>query len=54
MKLEDLKKIRDIIDREIDKMERNAEAQRRYVSKKGKRDKTLTQRVKELEAKLSK
>ena len=55
MKLEDLKKIRDIIDREIDKMERNAEAQRRYVSKKGKsKDKTLSERVKELEKKLSK
>lgn len=54
MKLEDLKKIRDIIDKEIDKMERNAEAQRRFVAKKGKgRDKTLTERVKELEKKLS-
>lgn len=36
MKLEDLKKIREIIDREIDKMKRNAEAQRRFVAKKRK------------------
>ena len=54
MKLEDLKKIRDIIDKEIEKMERNAETQRRFVAKKSKsKDKTLAERVKELEAKLS-
>ena len=55
MKLEDLKKIREIIDREIDKMERNAEAQRRYVSKKGKnKGQTLAERVQKLEKRLSK
>lgn len=55
MKLADLKKIRDIIDKEIEKMEKNAQAQRKFQAKKGDRkDKTLTERVKELEAKLSK
>lgn len=34
MKIEDLKKIRDIIDKEIIKMEKNAEAQRKFVAKK--------------------
>lgn len=54
MKLEDLKKIRDIIDKEIEKMERNAEAQRRFVAKKGKnKGQTLSERVQELEKKLS-
>ena len=42
MKIEDLKKIRDIIDKEIIKMEKNAEAQRKFVAKKNKpKDKTL-------------
>lgn len=54
MKLKDLKKIRDIIDKEIEKMEKNAEAQRRFVAKKEKgKEKTLAERVKELEKKLS-
>lgn len=57
MKLEDLKKIRAIIDKEIEKMEKNKEAQRRFVAKKGKgnkgKAKTLAERVKELENKLS-
>lgn len=55
MKLEDLKKIRDIIDKEIEKMERNAEAQRRFVAKKGKsKSQTLAERVQKLEKQLSK
>lgn len=55
MKLEDLKKMRDILDREIQKMERNAETQRRYVSKKGKnKGQTLAERVQKLEKQLSK
>lgn len=33
MKLEDLKKIRAIIDKEIEKMEKNAEAQKRFKAK---------------------
>lgn len=55
MKLEDLKKIRAIIDKEIEKMEKNKEAQRRFVAKKGKnKNKTLAERVQELEKKVSK
>lgn len=54
MKLDDLKKIRDIIDKEIDKMERNAEAQRKFVAKKGKKkSQTLSERVEKLEKQLS-
>lgn len=55
MKIEELKKIRDIIDKEIIKMEKNAQAQRKFVAKKGKgKDKTLAERVKELEKRLAK
>lgn len=55
MKIEDLKKIREIIDKEIAKMEKNAEAQRKFVAKRGKiKNKTLTERVQEIENKLSK
>lgn len=52
MRLEDLKKIRYIIDKEIERLERNAQAQRKYVAKKEK-TKSLAERVKELEKKLS-
>ena len=34
MKLEDLKKLREVLDKEIDRMERNKEAQRKFVAKK--------------------
>ena len=34
MKLEELKKIREVIDKEIEKMEKNTEAQRKFVAKK--------------------
>lgn len=55
MKIEDLKKIRAIIDKEIEKMERNAQAQRRFVAKNGlNKRKTLDERIKEIEKKLSK
>lgn len=54
MKLEDLKKIRAIIDKEIEKMERNQQAQRRFVAKKGKKkSQTLSERVEKLEKQLS-
>lgn len=54
MKLEDLKKLREVLDKEIEKMERNAEAQRKFQAKKGSKEKSLAERVKELEKKLSK
>ena len=39
MKVETLEQIRDIINKEIDKMKRNTEAQRRFVAKKNKNKK---------------
>ncbi len=56
MKLEDLYKLRVVLNKEIDKMERNQQAQRRFVAKKGKanKKKTLNERVQEIEKKLSK
>lgn len=54
MKLKDLYMLRKVLDKEIDKMERNAEAQRRFVVKKGKKkNQTLSERVEKLEKQLS-
>lgn len=54
MKLEDLYKLRVVLNKEIDKMERNQQAQRRFVAKKGKKkSQTLSERVEKLEKQLS-
>lgn len=54
MKLEDLYKLREVLNKDIDKMERNQQAQRRFVAKKGKKkSKTLSERVEKLEKQLS-
>lgn len=55
MKLEDLYKLRVVLNKEIDRMERNQQAQRRFVAKKGKnKGQTLAERVQKLEKQLSK
>lgn len=54
MKLKDLYMLREVLDKEIEKMEKNAEAQRKFVAKKGKKkEKTLVERIAELEKKVS-
>lgn len=54
MKLKDLYKLREVLNKEIDKMERNQQAQRRFVAKKGKKkSQTLSERVEKLEKQLS-
>lgn len=54
MKLEDLYKLREVLNKVIDKMERNQQAQRRFVAKKGKKkSQTLSERVEKLEKQLS-